>query len=70
VDPRTSLEDVERKKILLLPGLELRPLRRPAGDHKLYPLPQHVIQAVAEIAYMFELKFYIPAPPARVLNRG
>jgi hypothetical protein len=28
--PRMGLEDVERRKILPLPGLELRPLGRPA----------------------------------------
>jgi hypothetical protein len=27
VDPRIGLDDVERRKILLLPGLELRPVR-------------------------------------------
>jgi hypothetical protein len=30
VGPRTGQEDVERRKILPLPGLELRPLSRPA----------------------------------------
>jgi hypothetical protein len=30
VAPRASLDDVEKKKFLTLPGLELRPLGRPA----------------------------------------
>jgi hypothetical protein len=29
MDPRASLDDVERRKFLTLPGLELRPLCRP-----------------------------------------
>jgi hypothetical protein len=36
--PRTSLEDVERRIILTLLGLELRRLARPARSHSLYPL--------------------------------
>jgi hypothetical protein len=30
VDPRTGLDVVEKRKFLTLPGLELRPLGRPA----------------------------------------
>jgi hypothetical protein len=30
VDPRTGLDDFEKRKFLTLPGLELRPLGRPA----------------------------------------
>jgi hypothetical protein len=30
VDPKAGLEDVEKRKFLTLPGLELRPLGRPA----------------------------------------
>jgi hypothetical protein len=30
VDPRASLDDVEKRKFLTLSGLELRPLGRPA----------------------------------------
>jgi hypothetical protein len=30
VDPRASLDDAENTKFLVLPGLELRPLGRPA----------------------------------------
>jgi hypothetical protein len=33
---RTGLDDAERRKILLLPGLELRLLSRPARSQSLY----------------------------------
>jgi hypothetical protein len=36
VGPRTGLDDVEKRKFLILPGLELRPLGRPARSHSLY----------------------------------
>jgi hypothetical protein len=36
VGPRTDLDDVERKKIVTLPRLELRPLRRSACSQSLY----------------------------------
>jgi hypothetical protein len=38
VGPRTGLEDMERRKVLPLPGLELRPLDRPARSQSLYRL--------------------------------
>jgi hypothetical protein len=38
VDPRAGLDDVEMKKFLTLPGLELQPLGRPAGSQSLYRL--------------------------------
>jgi hypothetical protein len=38
VGPRTGLDDVERRKILSLPGVELRPLGRPARCQSLYRL--------------------------------
>jgi hypothetical protein len=31
VGPRTSLDDVEEREVLPLPGLELRPLGRPVS---------------------------------------
>jgi hypothetical protein len=41
VDPRASLDDVEKRKFLTLPGLELQPLGRPAHseslEHLCYP---------------------------------
>jgi hypothetical protein len=38
VGPRTSLDDVEKRKLLILPGLELRSLDRPARSQSLYRL--------------------------------
>jgi hypothetical protein len=32
VDPRASLDDLEKRKFLTLPGFELRPLSRPARE--------------------------------------
>jgi hypothetical protein len=37
VDPRAGLDDMEQRKFLTLPGLELRPLGRPARCHKKRP---------------------------------
>jgi hypothetical protein len=37
--PKTSLDDVERRKILPLPGLELRSLGSPSRSQLLYRLP-------------------------------
>jgi hypothetical protein len=36
VGPRTDLDDVERRKLLALPGLEFRLLDRPARSQSLY----------------------------------
>jgi hypothetical protein len=38
VDPRTGLDELEKRKFLTLPGLELRPLSRPARSQSLYRL--------------------------------
>jgi hypothetical protein len=38
VGPRTGLDDVEKRKFTTLPGLELRPLSRPASSQSLYRL--------------------------------
>jgi hypothetical protein len=38
VDPRSDLNDVEKRKFLTLPGLEHRPLGRPARSQSLYRL--------------------------------
>jgi hypothetical protein len=35
VDPRAGLDDVEKRKFFTLPGLELRPLGRPARSQSL-----------------------------------
>jgi hypothetical protein len=38
VGPRTGLDNVEKRKLLTLPGFELRTLRRPASSQSLYRL--------------------------------
>jgi hypothetical protein len=38
VGPRFGLDDVEKRKFLTLPELELRPLGRPASSQSLYRL--------------------------------
>jgi hypothetical protein len=38
VGPRAGLDDVENRKFLTLPGLELRPLGHPARSQSLYRL--------------------------------
>jgi hypothetical protein len=38
VGPRTGLNDMEKRKFLPLPGLELRPIGRPAHSQSLYRL--------------------------------
>jgi hypothetical protein len=38
MDPRASLNDLEKRKFLALPGLELRPLSHPARSQSLYRL--------------------------------
>jgi hypothetical protein len=38
VGPRTTLDDVEKRKFFILPGLELRPLGRPGHSQSLYGL--------------------------------
>jgi hypothetical protein len=44
VDARAGLEDVEKRKFLTLPELELQPLGRPARSHSLYRLLYEVAQ--------------------------
>jgi hypothetical protein len=36
MDPRARLNDVEKRKLLTLPGLELKPLDHPARRQSLY----------------------------------
>jgi hypothetical protein len=38
VDSRAGLDEVEKRKFLPLPGLEIRPLGRPARSQSLYRL--------------------------------
>jgi hypothetical protein len=39
MDPRTSLGDMEKRKFLILPGHELRPIGCPTRSQSLYRLP-------------------------------
>jgi hypothetical protein len=39
VGPRVGLDDVKNRKFLTLPGLEFRPIGRPARNQLLYQLP-------------------------------
>jgi hypothetical protein len=43
VGPRAGLDDVEKRTFLTLPGLDLRPLGRPARGQSLYRLSYHWI---------------------------
>jgi hypothetical protein len=47
VDPRTGLDDLEKRKFMTLPGLKFRPLCRPACSQSLYRLryPDYAIPA-------------------------
>jgi hypothetical protein len=40
VGPRAGVDDMEKRKFLTLPGLELWPLGRPARSQSLYQLPK------------------------------
>jgi hypothetical protein len=42
MDPRAGLDDVEKREFLTLPGLELRPIGRPARSQSLYRLRYRV----------------------------
>jgi hypothetical protein len=54
VDHRAGLDDVEKRKLLTLPGLKLRPLSRPARSQALYRLryPGSSVRPVATINYI------------------
>jgi hypothetical protein len=55
VGPRTSLDDAEKRKILLLPGLELRPLGRPARTQSL-PLLDKGMVLYAHLLFLVQGK--------------
>jgi hypothetical protein len=52
VDPRAGLGDLEKRKFFTLPGLELRPLGRPARSQSLYQLPLTV--ALSELCFKWK----------------
>jgi hypothetical protein len=56
VDPRAGLDDVEKRKFSILPGLELRSLGRPARKQSLYrcgiPVPRQAYSRTFETVLM------------------
>jgi hypothetical protein len=60
VDPRTGLDDVEKRKFSTLPGLELRLLGRPARSqsvHRLrYPGALHLKEGRCNIFFWYSLQ--------------
>jgi hypothetical protein len=59
VGPRTGLHDVEKRKFLTLPGLELRPLGRPARSQSLYRLRYSGSYEGFAIVWLYE-RFCLP----------
>jgi hypothetical protein len=55
VNPRAGLDDVEERKFLTLPGLELRPLGRPARRQSLYRLSYRGSYLFCELWYYFDV---------------
>jgi hypothetical protein len=52
VGPKTGLDDLEKRKFLTLPGLELRPLGRPACSQLLYRLRYPGSQLNSKLAHI------------------
>jgi hypothetical protein len=50
VDPRASLDNMEKLKFLTIPGLEPRPLSRPARSQSLYRL-RYLGSIVGKVIY-------------------
>jgi hypothetical protein len=65
VDPRAGLDDTEKWKFLTPPGLELRPLSRPARSQSLYRLRYPASIEVKEIPKLF-LCFSVVKIPSRM----
>jgi hypothetical protein len=59
VQPRAGLYDLENGKFLTLPGLELRPLGRPARSQSLYRLryPASIVVLIFDTDF-YELNYY------------
>jgi hypothetical protein len=54
VGPRAGLDDVEKRKFLILPGLELRPLGRPTLRWSLYRLHRIVSRLYGDMPFLTE----------------
>jgi hypothetical protein len=61
LDPRTGLNDMEKRNFLTLPGLELRPLCRPARGQSLYRLSYPGSLAV-DMGYLLKIYRNITLP--------
>jgi hypothetical protein len=57
VEPRAGLDDVEESKFLTLPGLELRPIGRPARSQSLYRLhyPGLLLLLLLLLLHMYDI---------------
>jgi hypothetical protein len=53
VDLRADVDDLEKRKLLTLPGLELRPLGRPARND--YAIPAHKDDDLALLNYEIQM---------------
>jgi hypothetical protein len=54
MDTRAGLDDLEKRKFSILPGLELRPLSRPARSQSLYrlrPVTGIALQFTSQLNY-------------------
>jgi hypothetical protein len=58
VDLRTGLDDLENRKFLTLPGLELRPLDRPARTLSRL-LSYHIIEHSYQIITAIRAEFFV-----------
>jgi hypothetical protein len=71
VDPRVGLNDVEKRKFLTLPALELRPLGRSARSQSLYRLRYPGCTGTSNnvLNREFVIKFsrWRPPPPKKIL---
>jgi hypothetical protein len=53
VGPRTSLDDLENRKLLIPPGLELRPLGHPVPNQSLYRLRYLGSSSLVSILFIY-----------------
>jgi hypothetical protein len=69
VDPRASLDDVEKRKFLTLPGLELRPLCRPAHSQSLYRTryPGSYIIVIRKVISLLDTVFSTTDPVGKTI---
>jgi hypothetical protein len=63
VDPTASLDDLEERKFLTLPGLELRTIGRPARSRSVYRLhyPGYPISLRSILTLSTHLRFGLPS---------